>query len=368
MNKRILNNKKLLFISILSFMLGSLLQASSTPTIVVTTQGLNHLEFFDTQGMAIWVSSFGTVNTKIAALTGSDKITFTASTKKFTDNAGTDISGINAVTTANNQGSTTLGKFNGNYMAMWQTHAGELGYATFADKIYRALSEIGDDTHKIVASGETLSVLKVGMTLSNGKSVIIPFVASQLTAIESHFGTGKHGVTISFSLGNPSGGNQGMTINVKTHTGSNVSGFPINLTAATLKTTDNSSVATGVTATGKFVQYQTNNMDDAVMIKTESHSFDFNEDATIIGGTPVGKGTTTLTQQLQALGANPHQSAVKGVIETYYNNDSSTIRGAWTTISSDLTTAGLSSMAPALKAELDRKIPVAKQHSAGSRF
>ena len=352
MNKRFLNSKKMFFLSTLSFMFYGLIQASSTPTMVVTNEALKYMQMFNPVGSA-YVQGFSTLNSAISALTSDKKITYDRSSNSFKKDDGTALSGVSM--------SPTPEKINGNYMVMWTPQGGKSKAMYFPDNFYIALSEIGDDTHKIVASGETLSLLKVGMSLSNGKSIKIPFAASQLTAIESHFGSGKHGVTISFSLGSPSGGNQGMTINVKDHTGNDVSGFPINLTAATLKTTDNSSVPTGVTASGKFVQYQTNNMDNAVMIKTENHSFDFNEDASIVGGT-VEK---TLTQQLQALGANPEQSAVKNAIEAYYNNDSSTIRGAWTTISGDLSSAGLSSMTAALKAKLDKKIPVAKSGSGG---
>lgn len=332
-----------------------LIQTSSTPTMVVTNEALPHMQMFNAAGTG-YVQGFSTLNSAISALTSDKKITYDRSSNSFKKDDGTVISGVSV--------SPAPEKINGSYMVMWTLHSGESKSMNFSDNFYIALSEIGDDTHKIVASGETLSLLKVGMSLSNGKSIIIPFVTAQLTAIESHFGSGKHGVTISFSLGSSSGGNQGMIINVKDHAGNDISGFPINLTAATLKTTDNSSVPTGVTASGKFVQYQTNNMDNAVMIKTENHSFDFNEDASIVGGT-VEK---TLTQQLQALGASPEPSAVKNIIETYYNNDSSTIRGAWTTISGDLSSAGLSSMTAALKAELDKKIPVAKTGGGGGRF
>lgn len=154
MNKRVIICISLLFIS-------NIISASQAPVIVVTTKGLTHLQIQGAGGgNPIYISNFTTLNSKIATLSGTEKITFSATNNSFTGPNGQSITSAE---------SSDFGKMNGKYTAQYMLHgSSEWKSISFQDSFGIAL------TSTATSSASTFTPVKFapyGTTSSSGSYV-----------------------------------------------------------------------------------------------------------------------------------------------------------------------------------------------------
>ena len=215
------------------------------------------------------------------------------------------------------------------------------------------------------AAGETLSDVEIGFTFTGsgkGKSgdtmVQFPLTAAHLAFINPNLAAGKE-VSLDVSL-NKGAAFYGMHATLSVPGDSSVT--PMTISQQPLVGTG--SLSGGVSSTtytikdkGTSIGYKTNNSKGMTLVSKNQMSFKQRSNAVLLQGQSGGGSSTTLVGQLQALGHNPSQSTVESTIKTYYHNNMTTIKNDWSTVSSGLSTAGLSSMTSGLKAIFDPAPP-----------
>lgn len=139
----------------------------------------------------------------------------------------------------------------------------------------------------IVPQGDQLSSLSFSLTFTNGDTISLPFVASQITNIQQETAAGKS-VTLSCEL-DATGANYAATIQAKTPAG-NVSGFPLTISSADFKTSGGSSIPTSNNYnTQKKISYKTSNMKKALSVLANSFVFGGDPGSTVIPGAKKAK-------------------------------------------------------------------------------
>ncbi len=188
----------------------------------------------------------------------------------------------------------------------------------------RAQHVKGLGTAQLLAHGETLVKLSVGVSFKSGKQVLMQFGDQQIRALNNQF-TQKNSVTLTLELKNPAGLYYSATIGMKNQKGDDVSGFPLNISADYFKTTahddaPSAPVASSDIVTGKYVEYKTSNMQIPFMVKTMQHQFLFAEDASLI---PDQANTATLSGALAQLSQSDLSSATSIIssINSYINSN-----------------------------------------------
>ena len=230
------------------------------------------------------------------------------------------------------------------------------------------------------AAGETLSDVELGFAFTGsgtGKSadtmVTVPLSSTHVAAINSNIAAGKE-VVLDVAL-NKGAAYYGMTATLTVP--GDTSFTPVTISQQPLKGTG--TLSSGVSSTtytakskeGVSIGYKTNNQKGMKLYSKSKLSFKQRPNSVVLAGQSGSGSPTTLVGALQALGKNPIQSTVESTIKTYYKGNMTTIKNDWSTISSNLSTAGLSSMTSALKEIFDPVTPSGDGDSGnagGGRF
>ena len=230
------------------------------------------------------------------------------------------------------------------------------------------------------AAGETLSDVELGFAFTGsgtGKStdtmVSVPLSSTHVAAINSNIAAGKE-VVLDVAL-NKGAAYYGMTATLTVP--GDTSFTPVTISQQPLKGTG--TLSSGVSSTtytakskeGVSIGYKTNNQKGMKLYSKSKLSFKQRPNSVVLAGQSGSGSPTTLVGALQALGKNPTQPTVESTIKTYYKGNMTTIKNDWSTISSNLSTAGLSSMTSALKEIFDPVTPSGDGDSGnagGGRF
>lgn len=259
--------KKIIYV----LFLGSIclkLFASQSSSIIVKKGGSFTDLLFINDSMGTISADVSTLNTAIAGLKSGDKITFTASTKKFSDISNANLEIV----------SGTLGTINGQYGIYYKLD-GTTGYQQmlFTDTFTIGLDDFvpGSGGQKLIPkSGEHVVALYIGFEFDNGNALYSSELSSVKNAVNDQLvpasGPGKNvSIKVTYSASSKTA-----TVNVVDSTGASISGFPKENIA--LQGT------AGTTLKSQHVLYQTSNMKKGLLVNGDQMSFIFNDDASLI--------------------------------------------------------------------------------------